>query len=226
LLFYANNKLHLNCTLEIPFTSETITILSEKTGFREKNKFHKRHISLVLLFCSLAYMINGPDTALNKQLPENQMNFRINVREYLRNDDDMMQWSENKSDQLIDNSPSLDSRLRERAVEIGSRLKLVADQMDKDRRGTIKTVVEQYWAADWLETRDAVSGQQWSTFGLARVGEQVSPIVAGTTASTRLIGVEKENCPIDTLDVQRNQEGAWPRRAKAIMLVDALANCR
>ncbi|KAL1238257.1 Glutamyl-tRNA reductase [Trichinella spiralis] len=77
-----------------------------------------------------------------------------------------MQWSENKSDQLIDNSPSLDSRLRERAVEIGSRLKLVADQMDKDRRGTIRTVVEQYWAADWLETRDAVSGQQWSTVSL------------------------------------------------------------
>ncbi|KRY61075.1 hypothetical protein T03_6237, partial [Trichinella britovi] len=153
LLFYANNKLHLNCTLEIPFTSETITILSEKTGFREKNKFHKRHISLVLLFCSLAYMINGPDAAL---------------KEYLRNDDDMMQWSENKSDQLIDNSPSLDSRLRERAVEIGSRLKLVADQMDKDRRGTIKTVVEQYWAADWLETRDAVSGQQWSTVSLVK----------------------------------------------------------
>ncbi|KRZ51451.1 hypothetical protein T02_7377, partial [Trichinella nativa] len=198
LLFYANNKLHLNCTLEIPFTSETITILSEKTGFREKNKFHKRHISLVLLFCSLAYMINGPDAALNKQLPENQMNFRKNefdiffennlrkknitvmpcvfqvcgskktVREYLRNDDDMMQWSENKSDQLIDNSPSLDSRLRERAVEIGSRLKLVADQMDKDRRGTIKTVVEQYLAADWLETRDAVSGQQWSTVSLVK----------------------------------------------------------
>ncbi|KRX80426.1 hypothetical protein T06_3500, partial [Trichinella sp. T6] len=152
-----------------------------------------------LLFCSLAYMINGPDAALNKQLPENQMNFRKNefdiffennyfteknitvmpcvfqvcgskktVREYLRNDDDMMQWGENKSDQLIDNSPSLDSRLRERAVEIGSRLKLVADQMDKDRRGTIKTVVEQYLAADWLETRDAVSGQQWSTVSLVK----------------------------------------------------------
>ncbi|XP_003380107.1 hypothetical protein Tsp_05826 [Trichinella spiralis] len=141
-------------------------------------------------------MINGPDAALNygkyranrffsstlrqvvTHVKKKEKNITVmpcvfqvcgskkTVREYLRNDDDMMQWSENKSDQLIDNSPSLDSRLRERAVEIGSRLKLVADQMDKDRRGTIITVVEQYWAADWLETRDAVSGQQWSTVSL------------------------------------------------------------
>ncbi|KRZ07700.1 hypothetical protein T11_16369 [Trichinella zimbabwensis] len=102
-------------------------------------------------------MINGRDAALNKQLPENQMNFRYDkVREYLRNEDDMMQCSENKSNQLIDCSPALDSGLRERAAEIGTRLKLVADQMDKDR-GTII----QYWPADWSETRDAVSSQQW-----------------------------------------------------------------
>ncbi|KRZ72609.1 hypothetical protein T10_3513, partial [Trichinella papuae] len=144
LLVYVNNKLHLNCTLEIPFTSETIAILSEKTGFQEKNKFHNRH-TVILLTC------------LHDQRPRRSIEVKIfQVREYLRNEDDMMQCSENKSNQLIDCSPALDSGLRERAAEIGTRLKLVADQMDKDR-GTII----QYWPADWSETRDAVSSQQW-----------------------------------------------------------------
>ncbi|KAL1283873.1 hypothetical protein TPS_03491 [Trichinella pseudospiralis] len=107
---------------KIPFTSETIAVLSEKTGFQEKKTNSTTDIHLLSCYSAL--------TCLHGQRPKRSIE--------------------------IDCSPALDSDLRERAAEIGTRLKLVADQMDKDR-GTII----QYWPADWSETRDAVSSQQW-----------------------------------------------------------------